>query len=204
MTSHKLESLCAVGRKFYARGWMLATAGNLSVRLSATPLRYAVTASGGHKGQLTTADFIEFGAGMSNPGDSRKPSAETVVHDRLYASVDCGAILHVHGPHMTLVARHWHAAGRVDVSGFEYIKALGFWEPRAQVSLPVVQNHHALDALADAVCAARSSAPVVLVESHGVYAWGATVADAQRHIEATEFLCQMVWMEATAGRRPWP
>lgn len=196
-----LEQLCEAGREFYGRGWMLATAGNLSARLERDPLRYAVTASGGHKGRLTPADFITFGPGLSNPSDARKPSAETVVHDRLYAAVECGAILHVHGPFMTLVARHWLAHGSVDVSGFEYVKALGFWEPGAVVTIPIVPNHDALEALADAVVAGRGSPPVVLVASHGVYAWGDTVAAAQRHIEATEFLCQLVWHEKVAGLR---
>ncbi len=199
-----IDALIEAGRDFHARGWMLATAGNLSARVASDPLRYAITASGGHKGRLQPSDFITLGLGLSDPDRPARPSAETVVHDALYAQRAPGAILHVHGPHITLVARHWLGAGGVDVSGFEYVKALGFWEPGARVVLPIVPNHDDIPRLADAVAAAAGNAPAVLVASHGVYAWGDSVADAVRHIEATEFLCTMVWLELSAGLRERP
>jgi methylthioribulose-1-phosphate dehydratase len=197
-----LERLVDCGREFYSRGWMLATAGNLSARVNDEPLRYAITTSGGHKGRLEAHNFVELSLGMQDPSSTAKTSAETVVHDLLYAKLGCGAILHVHGPYITLASRRWRDSGALDVSGFEYVKALGFWGKDAVVKLPIVPNHHDLQALATAVADAAGVVPVVLVESHGVYAWGDTIADAQRHIEATEFLCQMAWEEGRAGLRP--
>lgn len=199
-----VEQLIGTANEFYLRGWLLATAGNLSVRVQDDPLRYAITASGGHKGRLTPGDFVAFSLGMNAPSSPRKPSAETVVHDWLYAHLRCGSIQHIHGPAVTLVSRHWQAAGHVDVSGFEYVKALGFWERDANVRIPIVPNHHDLSELADAVVQAATGVPAVLVAGHGVYAWGTDVAEAQRHIEATEFLCRMAWEEAKAGIRTIP
>lgn len=185
------QQLARTGAEFYERGWMLGTAGNLSARLD--DRRYLVTASGGHKGRLTSDDFIMFEHGMTNPDCERRPSAETVVHDRLYTSVAPGAVLHVHGPWVTLVSRRFSDRGAVDVSGWEYVKGLGFWDAGARVELPIVPNHHHIPALADAVAAAAGEAPCVLVDGHGVYAWGDDIAAAQRHIECTEFLCRLIW-----------
>lgn len=188
------RGLAAVGREFYTRGWMLATAGNLSARLC--DQRYLITASGGHKGQLTDADFIEFRTGMVSSEPARKSSAETIVHDLLYAEHPrerVGAILHVHAPYLTLVSRALLSDGAVEFHGWEYVKALGFWERDARVRMPIVPNHHDLDELGRAVAQAVNDVPAVLVAGHGVYAWGPTIADAQRHIEATEFLCHLQW-----------
>lgn len=190
------HDLARAGASFYQRGWMLGTAGNLSARLD--DRHYLVSASGGHKGQLGPEDFIVFELGMLAPDRPSKPSAETVVHDRLYATTDAGAVLHVHGPRVTLVSRMYAGAGRVDVSGWEYVKGLGFWDEGARVELPIVPNHHHIPDLADAVAAAAGGAPCVLVDGHGIYAWGADVASAQRHIECAEFLCDLVW---EMGRR---
>jgi methylthioribulose-1-phosphate dehydratase len=187
-------SLAAVGREFYTRGWMLATAGNLSARLSDES--YLITASGGHKGQLTDRDFIRFQTNMVSSEPWRKSSAETIVHDLLYqatAAADVGAILHVHAPYLTLVSRALAEHGEVYFEGWEYVKALGFWADGARVRMPIVPNHADLGALGRAVQEACSETPAVLVAGHGVYAWGATIADAQRHIEATECLCHLEW-----------
>jgi methylthioribulose-1-phosphate dehydratase len=194
----QVERLIDVGNEMYARGWMLATAGNLSARVDSDPVRYVVTASGGHKGRLAEQDFVELGVGMHAPDSDRKTSAETVVHDRLYASRDIGAIVHVHSPYVTLVGRHFAKAGEVVFESLEYVKALGFWEPDARVRAAIVPNHHHIPDLARAVAASDGDAPAVIVAGHGQYAWGATVLDAQRHAEALEFLCHITWEELRA------
>lgn len=185
--------LAAAGASFYARGWMLATAGNLSARVDGPADAFVVTASGGHKGQLTADDFLDGTVPDGVQAGARNPSAETVVHQRLYAARprEAFAILHVHAPYLTLMSRVGASDGRVSFSGWEYVKALGFWEPSADVWVPVVPNHHELSRLADAVAAAADEAPAVLVDGHGVYAWGESIAAAQRHIEAVEALSQL-------------
>lgn len=201
---HARQALADVGREFYTRGWMLATAGNLSCRLDEH--RYTVTASGGHKGRLTTADFINFQLGMVSEEPQRRSSAETVVHDELYRRLgeSVGAILHVHAPWLTLVSRLHADTGAVHFRGWEYIKALGFWGENDVAIIPIVPNHANLQQLGDAVRDAVGAAPAVLVNGHGVYAWGRTVADAQRHIEATEFLCQIEWETERLRRAAGP
>ena len=102
-------------------------------------------------------------------------------------------MFHVHSPFATLVSRRFADVGQVVFAGYEFVKALGFWNEGASVTVPIVSNHSAIPHLAAAVADAMSDAPVVLVDGHGLYAWGDSLEAAQRHVEATEFLCRMVW-----------
>lgn len=196
-----LTRLAESGAEYYRRGWMLATAGNLSVRDPEDDGRYFVTASGGHKGRLRAdRDFLRFELGMNNPVPAGvKSSAETIVHDLLYAqSSSIRSIHHVHSPRITLVSRLIGAGNTWEIRDFEYIKALGFWGEGDVVRIPVVTNHHDIPALGRAVEAASrldTRVPAVLVDGHGVYAWGDSIDAAQRHIEAVEFLADMTWEE---------
>ena len=196
-----LARLAESGAEYYRRGWMLATAGNLSVRDPEDASRYFVTASGGHKGRLRAErDFLRFELGMQNPvPQGVKSSAETIVHDLIYARFpDVGSIHHVHSPKVTLVSRLIGGGNLWELKDFEYIKALGFWGEGDVVRVPVVVNHHHIPSLGDAVeRAARLDArvPAVLVDGHGVYAWGDSIDAAQRHIEDLEFLADMTWEE---------
>lgn len=196
-----LTALCEVGAEYYRRGWMLATAGNLSVRDAQAPQQYWVTASGGHKGRLQPdADFIRFHLGMIHPApEGKKSSAETIVHDMLYAQhPHVASIHHVHSSRITLISRAIGAGQLWEIEGLEYIKALGFWGESEVVRVPVVKNHADIPMLGVAVAEASAldlKVPAVIVEGHGVYAWGDSVAAAQRHIEALEFLADIAWEE---------
>lgn len=195
-----LLDLCAAGTSYEQRGWMLATAGNLSVRDAKDPAYYHVSASGLPKGNLhPTQDFVRIGCGMKLPAAHPKVSAETIVHDQLYGEFpDVMSVQHVHSPRVTLISRAIGRENTWTLEGLEYIKALGFWGAGDRVRMPVVANHHHIPDLADAVIhAARKDprVPCVLVEGHGVYAWGDSVAAARRHIEATEFLADISWEE---------
>lgn len=196
-----LARLAESGAEYYRRGWMLATAGNLSVRDPENDGRYFVTASGGHKGRLRAdKDFLRFELGMQNPVPAGvKSSAETIVHDLIYALLpNAKSIHHVHSPHVTLVSRMIGGGATWEIKDFEYIKALGFWGEGDVVKVPVVTNHHDIPALGRAVEEAAQRdvrVPAVLVDGHGVYAWGDSIDAAQRHIEAIEFLADMTWEE---------
>lgn len=187
--------LVEAGRKMGARNWVPATSGNLSVRREGSPLRYLISASGGSKAELTEADFLLFEVGMRRLDESSaKSSAETAVHDLLYGRYAPGAILHGHPLYATMVAQRFLHRGQVTVRGWELIKAMGFWGESDVLTLPIVPNHADIPALAEAVLSAsRPDVGAVLVAGHGVYAWGNRVADAMRHLEAVEYLSQVIW-----------
>jgi methylthioribulose-1-phosphate dehydratase len=177
-----------------AKGWLPATSGNLSVKVSDAPLRFAITRSGADKQRLALDDVLLVGEdGRPVAETSHRPSAETVVHVRLYQSQPCGAIVHVHTMFNNLASDVFFPQGYVDLAGHELLKALGHWEEGAHIRVPIVENHHRLDDLAAAVAAqAQPAVPGVLVRNHGIYAWGEDADAALRHLEAFEFLFEYV------------
>ena len=76
-------------------------------------------------------------------------------------------------------------------TGFEMHKAVGVAHARERGGDPRFRNDQDTAALAAAVEArlGRDAAvPGFLLAGHGLYAWGATAADARRHVEGLEFL----------------
>jgi len=199
-------ALTAVGRSLDARNWVLGTSGNLSARLPNGAR--VITPSGAHKGDVDPVDFLrlEPGAATARAG---KPSAELSIHEAVYGTrSDAGAVLHAHAPYSVLASElatgaDGDLAGHLRFAGIEMVKGLGYWEEDAEVSLPVFENLHNVPTLAAAIGAYLEkhpdAPPTCLARGHGVTAWGATVADARRHLEITEFLCRMAWERAARG-----
>jgi methylthioribulose-1-phosphate dehydratase len=183
-----VEALAAFGRFASARGWVAATSGNFSCRLDAG--HALVTRSGIDKGAIGAADVAVVPlAGPIPPG----MSAETPLHLARYrADAQIGAIVHVHTVAATVLSRAELGTGFVRFSGFEMQKALaGIATHDTVVDLPVFANGQDTVALAAAVEARLGSAAAVpgyLLAGHGLYAWGATLTDARRHLEGLEFL----------------
>jgi methylthioribulose-1-phosphate dehydratase len=98
----------------------------------------------------------------------------------------------VHTVAATVLSRADLESGRVRFSGFEMQKALaGTMTHESVVDLPVFANDQDTTALAATVEARLGENPPVpgyLLAGHGLYAWGATMADARRHLEGLEFL----------------
>jgi len=183
-----IEALAAFGRFASARGWIAATSGNFSLRLDAQ--HALVTRSGIDKGAIGAGDVAVVPlAGPIPPG----MSAETPLHLARYrASAGTGAIVHVHTVAATVLSRAEAASGRVRFSGFEMQKALsGTVTHEGVVDLPVFANAQDTVALAAAIEArlnGDAAVPGYLLAGHGLYAWGATMTDARRHLEGLEFL----------------
>jgi hypothetical protein len=76
------RQLAAIGRRFYARNWVLGTSGNFSAVVSHQPLRLAITASSAHKGLLTGREFLMIDEQGGPPGRAGRPSAETRLPSR--------------------------------------------------------------------------------------------------------------------------
>src|SRR3954469_16906636 len=75
------RDLTAIGRRFYARGWVQGTSGNFSAVVSQEPLRLAITASSVHKGRLRATHILEINEVAETIGaGSPAPSAEARLH----------------------------------------------------------------------------------------------------------------------------
>jgi methylthioribulose-1-phosphate dehydratase len=182
-----VEELAAFGRLAAARGWVPATSGNFSCRIAAGYA--AVTRSGIDKGAIGPADLavVAIGAPVS-PG----VSAETPIHLARYRTDPAiGAIFHVHTVASTVLSRLGEREGVVRTDGFEMHKAIGLGTHESSVEIPVFANDQDTGALAarvEARLGRGAEVPGFLLAGHGLYAWGATAADARRHVEGLEFL----------------
>jgi methylthioribulose-1-phosphate dehydratase len=206
---NKLNELAEIKREFSSRGWMPATSGNFSLRVKEKPLEFFVSVSGRDKSATLPDDFIlvnEEGKPVSpsGKGESRnllKPSAEVGVHAQIYKKLFPAAVLHVHTLYNTLVSVHSPYPEALLIEGLEMIKGLGLWEEKSRVKIPIVPNHHDLTQLASAAGdAADRSAPGILIKGHGLYAWGNSLHEAKRNVEAFEFLFQYLFLEGLMKR----
>jgi methylthioribulose-1-phosphate dehydratase len=199
------RQLADIGRRFYARNWVLGTSGNFSAVLSERPLRLVITASAAHKGALNPADFIEVDADGRARGSGRaRPSAETLLHLQVVDSCGAGAVLHTHSVWGTILSDLHRDAQGLAIQGYEMLKGLdGVTSHEHREWLPILENDQDVVRLARAVREALARdrrAHGFLIRGHGLYTWGPTTGDAERHVEILEFLLE------TVGRRnqPWP
>lgn len=183
-------AIVAVGRAFDARDWAPATSGNYSARLDDG--RIAITVSGRHKGRLVIDDVMTVdGDGRSL--DGQRPSAETPLHTMLYASdPSIGAVLHSHSAAAVALTRAHPAAPGWTIAGHELLKALpGITTHDASVTIPIVDNSQDMAQIAAAISPrllAVPPPPAYLIRGHGLYGWGRDMAEAERVIEAIEWL----------------
>lgn len=182
------QQLIDAGRLFHQRGWVPATGGNFSARLDAG--RMLITASGCHKGELTPADFLEAGFDGVPIGSTRKASYETLLHCQLYRhDAAIGAVLHTHSIANTVLSRRLRS---IRLAGYELLKLLpGIATHDAVVEVPVFANDQdiaRLSATVDAHMKRHPATPAYLIAGHGLYAWGADVAQARWRVEALEFM----------------
>lgn len=201
------ESLCGVTQSFYRRGWCLGTSGNFSILLQDDPIHLLITRSGCDKARLTSEDLVIVGRdGKAVAGETRQPSAEALLHATVAAVTRARAVLHVHSVWNTLLSEHYLAAGGFVITGYEMLKGLeGVDTHRAEVFVPVVANSQdmaALSAYALELLAEWPSTNGFLIAGHGLYTWGSTLADAQRHVEVFEFLFECVGRKARLDEAP--
>jgi methylthioribulose-1-phosphate dehydratase len=125
------------------------------------------------------------------PLEARKPSAETLLHTSIYRrNAGIGAVLHPHSPNSTLASRLF--GDELVLEDYELLKALdGIATHQSRIVVPIFPNDQNIARLALQVedyVAQHGDIHAYIIAGHGFYTWGATVADALRHVEALEFL----------------
>jgi len=200
------KELARIGRRFYARGWVLGTSGNFSAVVGGSGLQLAITASSVNKGTLTPAQIVRLDAnGKSAQKSSRRPSAESQLHVEIVKRRGAGAVLHTHSIWATLLSDLHAASGVVPLEGYEMLKGLdGVATHEHRELVPILDNDQDMTRLAARLGATLDeypSAKAVLLRRHGLYTWGRTLADAERHVEILEFLFESVGRIATLPSR---
>jgi methylthioribulose-1-phosphate dehydratase len=88
--------------------------------------------------------------------------------------------------------------GGLAIEGYEMLKGLsGVQTHEHREWLPLIENSQSMVSLAETVSNVLEQHPVAhgfLLKRHGLYTWGADVAEAKRHVEILEFLMEtLVW-----------
>ncbi len=174
-----------------AKGWIPATSGNFSLRMD--DQHVAVTASGCNKAALTPQEVLVVDLHGKPLLTHGKPSAETELHTQIYRRFpEIGAVLHTHSLNQTLASKVFAAEERLEIAGYELLKAFsGYASHEDHIVIPVFANSQDMGELAAAIDDYLAHKPIThayLIDGHGAYAWGATMADARRHLDALEFL----------------
>jgi len=193
------QSIVDAGRFLYDRGWSPATSSNYSARIDSDHI--AITVSGRHKGQLAAGDVMVVDLNGNPVQSNCKSSAETLLHTVLYQVFpDAGAVLHTHSVKATVLSRLIPPGKSLELEGYELQKAFaGVTSHEGRLSVPVFDNTQDIPALAEQTAEwfrVHPEQPGYLIRGHGLYTWGATMADCLRHVEAFEFLfeCELETM----------
>ncbi len=194
-----VTALQDVGRLFYDRGWSVGTSSNYSALLDRDPFRLLITASGRDKRDLQRGDFVVVDdAGRLTHSSPGQPSAETLLHVVAARRPGVGAVLHTHSVWATVLSERFAGTGAVEISGYEMLKGLaGISTHHSTCRLEIFENTQDIPALADRLQQRldhpdRPLRHGFLIRGHGLYTWGADLAEARRHVEILEFLLEVV------------
>jgi methylthioribulose-1-phosphate dehydratase len=187
------SDLIKAAHYFHQCGWMWGTAGNLSIRREDNS--FWITASGKAKGELTENDLLRLeldGTIAELPTPDLKPSAETSIHQAIYALFpEARACYHVHSIEANLVS-NFTLEPQLPLPPLEMIKGFGIWEEHPHCAMPLFDNH--LDVpkigqdIRDRFHAAPPQIPALLIRNHGVTVWGRSAEEARNRIELAEFV----------------
>ncbi|MDE1894042.1 MAG: methylthioribulose 1-phosphate dehydratase [Pseudomonadota bacterium] len=185
------DRIAATARELAAQGLTPATSSNFSMRIDAG--HAAITVSGRHKGRLGRDDIMLIDLQGRAVGTTARPSAETALHTQIYRRwPDMHAVLHTHSRTQSVASRLFARDGVIRLQGWELQKAISGYDTHESVlDLPVFANtQHMPDLVAqvDAWLDAGKALHAYLIAGHGIYTWGRDMDEAERQLEALEFL----------------
>jgi L-fuculose-phosphate aldolase len=185
-----VREMIEVGRRLDSLGFVPATDGNLSVRLS--PREIVATVSGVGKGRLTPRDFAVIDPDGSPLRGGATVSSEILMHLRIYRErADAAAVVHAHPPTATGFA----------VAGIplqqcvlpEVVATIGA-VPLAPYATPSTGE------LPDAITPLLKEYDALLLANHGVVTFGPTLFQAANRMETVEQFARILFVARTLGQ----
>jgi ribulose-5-phosphate 4-epimerase/fuculose-1-phosphate aldolase len=188
------EQICQVGRSLFERGYLHATAGNISVRL---PDGFLITPTDACLGRLDPARLARLDAAGQQTGGDRA-SKTLALHRRIYAAApDARCVIHTHSTHLVALTLQgvWREDSAVPPITPYFVMKVGH--------VPLIPYHRpgdtrAADCVAQRIesMAARGT-PIraVLLDRLGPNVWHSSLPEASALLEELEetarlwFLC---------------
>ena len=184
-----IESLVDICHRLYAKGFVTATDGNVSVRLGDG--NFLTTRTAINKGMVTADDLIEVDSVGKPVTVNHQPSTELGMHLYVYSQrPDINAVVHAHPVYATGFAAAHQA---LDACMFpEVIVGLGA-VPLAEYATPSTGEVGA--SLAPFV----KTADAVLLANHGVVTFGSDLYDAYFKMEKVEHAAHITFVARMLG-----
>jgi L-fuculose-phosphate aldolase len=192
---HIRQRMCQVGRLMYDKGFIVASDGNISVRLAQG--RILITPSGLHKGLLAPEHILivdEAGQvveGAQAEGHSLKPTSELPMHLEAYRQrSDIAAVVHAHPPLSVALS----IAGIPMTQWLlpEVIIMVGV-VPTTPYSMPASTEN------ADAIRDIIHHHDALILERHGSLTVGQDVMQAFMRLEIVEQNARMIYLVSQLG-----
>jgi len=184
-------ALAQAARRIAARGLVIGTAGNLSVRSGDL---IAVSPTGCVLAELTADDVAVIDLTGAVVAGSLAPTSETALHTRIYRSTDALAVAHAHAPASIAVA-----CTQDELPVLHYAQSLGLGGAvRVAPFAPF-----GTEELAAAVVSALAGRSAALLANHGSVAVGASIEQACERLELLEW-CADLFARSVALGTPRP
>jgi methylthioribulose-1-phosphate dehydratase len=185
------DAIAQAAKDLAALGWTPATSSNFSMRVD--DAHAAITISGRDKGKLGRDDIMLINLDGQAVGTDARPSAETALHTQVYRRwPEMQVVLHTHSRTQSVASRLFATEGVIRLEGWELQKAItGFHTHESVLEIPVFPNTQHMPELVarvDAWLDTGKQLHAYLIDGHGIYTWGRTMAETRRHLEALEFL----------------
>lgn len=191
------DEICRVGASLYARGYVHATAGNISVRTDDGG--FLITPTDACLGRLDPAQLAQVDAEGRHLGGER-PSKTLALHRKIYAAdPDARCVIHTHSTQLVALtlAGVWHADDIVPPITPYFVMKVGH--------VPLVPYHRPGDpAVGDwvqarilAMLAAGTPIRAVMLDRLGPNVWHRTPAEASAVLEELEETARL-WLMTRA------
>jgi ribulose-5-phosphate 4-epimerase/fuculose-1-phosphate aldolase len=201
MTNALREQICRVGASLYARGYVHATAGNISVR---TEAGFLITPTDACLGELDPARLAEVDShGVQTGGD--RASKTLSLHRRIYAAdPDARCVIHTHSTQLVALtlAGVWSADDIVPPITPYFVMKVGH--------VPLIAYHRPGDAAVGEEVARRialmraAGTPIraVMLDRLGPNVWHRSPAQASAVLEELEETARLWLMARPAPLQP--
>ena len=191
MNQHEtVQAMIEVGRRLDQLGYVPATDGNISVRLSSREI--LATTSGVKKGFLLPRDFVvidPLGQVLRGVG---RPSTEIQMHLRIYHDrPDAMAVVHAHPPTAT-----GFAVAGIPLTACvlpEVVATIGA-VPLAPYATPSTAD------LPESIAPFIRDHDAILLANHGVVVFAPTLFDAANRMETVEQFAKILHVATTLGQ----
>ena len=197
-----VNAIIVAGRRLDEKGLAPATSGNYSHKQENDTV--AITVSGRHKGRLTVDDIMRMDA-QGKPLENKVPSAEAFLHTVLYQLYpEAKAILHTHSVESVVLSR-FIKEDFLRLSDYEMLKAFPSVKSHDIIlDIPIFDNTQDMTLLAKVMQERlEPHLRTFIIRGHGIYVWGCNMEEAERLIEAMEYLlCCEIETIKLQGKRP--